>query len=312
MRQSWRSAPASPSRCRQARRSRSAPPIAATSTMRFASPTGARAIGGCAPGEGTRYGTATLVGAIERAAREVADAFPAGLSTSGRRPVEPAWRLASEASQPSRRPGRRSFVLRARRRRADHQSTMAGCASIGFGFATCRAVACSASTKRATGTWCARLVMDDEARVKWLFCSNELKARLLRYAARHERSPQAVVRATWVLHQPSRGDPHDDHFHLRVGCGPRSSKSRLRGASAALALAERPRAQGGQQRERRRERCHLVRWLLAEEHVDQRGDVAWRRLDAAAKPSSIAASLGRSDRGVASVAPQIKTAELLR
>ena len=32
------------------------------------------------------------------------------------------------------------------------------------------------------------LIMDDQARVKWLFCSNELKARLLRYAARYERS----------------------------------------------------------------------------------------------------------------------------
>jgi len=133
------------------------------------------------------------------------------------------------------------------------------------------------------------LIMDDAARVKWLFCSNELKARLLRYAARHEPSPQAVLRATWVLHQPSRGEPHDDHFHLRVGCSaterglgcieeaphwPWLTDSARKDESSAGVAASDPR---------------LVRWLLAEEHVDERGHVAGGRFDPAAQPPLAAA-----------------------
>lgn len=63
------------------------------------------------------------------------------------------------------------------------------------------------------------LVMDPEAKVQWLFVSRGIKARLLRYAARHEPNREAIFRATWVLHQPSRGNPHADHFHLRIACG---------------------------------------------------------------------------------------------
>jgi penicillin-insensitive murein endopeptidase len=132
------------------------------------------------------------------------------------------------------------------------------------------------------------LIMDEQARVKWLFCSNELKARLLRYAARYERSPRAVLRATWVLHQPARGDPHDDHFHLRVGCGDDerslgcreqaphwpwlSDTARKEDDSASTAAND----------------VRLVRWLLTEEHVDHRRNVARGRLGVTAQPSSIA------------------------
>ena len=63
--------------------------------------------------------------------------------------------------------------------------------------------------------------MDSQARVQWLFVSNGIKARLLRYAARHEPNRDAIYRARAVLHQPSRGNPHADHFHVRVTCDAR-------------------------------------------------------------------------------------------
>jgi len=64
------------------------------------------------------------------------------------------------------------------------------------------------------------LLLDDEARVQWIFCSRGVKARLLEYAMAHETDSAAIYRAAWVLHQPSRGHPHHDHFHVRVGCTP--------------------------------------------------------------------------------------------
>lgn len=61
------------------------------------------------------------------------------------------------------------------------------------------------------------LVLDD-APVQWIFCADGIKARLLQYAARFERDPRALVRAAYVLHQPSSGNPHRDHFHVRIAC----------------------------------------------------------------------------------------------
>jgi penicillin-insensitive murein endopeptidase len=132
------------------------------------------------------------------------------------------------------------------------------------------------------------LVTDEEARVKWLFCSNEIKARLLRYAAGHEPSPEAIARATWVLHEPSRGDPHTDHFHLRVGCGLSESAlgchdepphwpwqgdpARKRETGAGVAASD-PR---------------LVRWLLAEELPDQSRHVLGGSVGFAPQPTAVA------------------------
>ncbi len=238
------------------------------------------------PGEGTQYGTPTLVGAIERAAREVAKAFPGG----------PPLRVGDLSSphggvhsrHRTHRVGRDADLLFFAR-------DAGGLAVYGNGWLRFDRFGLGVLRDRIVRFDEARnwhlvrtLIMDNAARVKWLFCSNELKVRLLRHAARYERSPQAVVRATWVLHQPTHGDSHDDHFHLRVGCGATerslgcreqaphwpwlSDPARKEDASASAAASD----------------MGLVRWLLAEEHVNEGRDIAWRGLDAAAQPSSIA------------------------
>lgn len=238
------------------------------------------------PGEGTRYGTPTLVGAIERAAGEVADAFPGG----------PPLRVGDLSSS---RGGAHS---RHRTHRAGRDADLLffvrdadGLAVRGdgwlrfdrFGLAMLAAQVFHFDEAR---NWhlVRTLVMDEQARVKWLFCSNELKARLLRYGARYERSSQALVRATWVVHQPSRGDAHADHFHLRVGCGAAernlgcqegephwpwaSDTARKNEIDANVAATD----------------GRLARWLLSEEHVDERRDIAGRSLGTAAQPASVA------------------------
>ncbi len=64
------------------------------------------------------------------------------------------------------------------------------------------------------------LVLDEEIQVQWIFCSRGVKARLLDYAAAIEPNPEAILRASMLLHQPSTGSPHHDHFHVRIACSP--------------------------------------------------------------------------------------------
>ncbi len=237
------------------------------------------------PGEATRFGTPTLVRAIERAAREVANAFPGGhplrigdLSTP---------HGGAHSRHRTHRTGRDAdlvFFVR----------DAGGLASLGDGWLRFDRLGLATVRDRVYRFDEARnwhlvrtLIMDDQARVKWLFCSNELKARLLRYAARYEPSPEAVVRATWVLHEPTRGESHDDHFHLRVGCGADERNLGCREQaphwpwSSDTARKEDPRSSVAARDPA------LVRWLFAQEHVDQRSDVVGRRFDAAAQPASI-------------------------
>lgn len=62
------------------------------------------------------------------------------------------------------------------------------------------------------------LLTNAEAPVQWIFCAVGVKQRLLAYAETHEPEPELVVRAAYVLHQPSSGNPHADHFHVRIAC----------------------------------------------------------------------------------------------
>lgn len=238
------------------------------------------------PGEGTRFGTPTLLGAIQRAAREVADAFPGGHPLRVGDLSNPHG--GAHSRHRTHRTGRDADLLFFARDAGGLAVSEGGWLRFdGLGLATMRNRVFRFDEAR---NWhlVRTLITDDQARVKWIFCSNELKARLLRYAVRHERSPEAVVRATWVLHQPSHGDAHDDHFHLRVGCGPNerrlgcteqaphwpwlSDAARKEDASAGVPETD----------------AALVRWLFAEQHLDQRSDVIGRRLDTTTEPTSIA------------------------
>lgn len=239
------------------------------------------------PNDDTRYGTTTLIGAIQRAARAVADAFPGGyplrvgdLSAVGG---------GTHPRHRSHRAGRDADLLFYARDAGGLTTAHAGWLRFDrFGLSTARGRVHRFDEAR---NWqlVRTLVMDPKARVKWLFCSNELKARLLRYAARHERSPQAVLRATWILHQPSRGDVHDDHFHLRVGC---SRLERSLGCTEEVPhwpwLTDPARKVDSEARTAAHD-SSLIRWLLAEDHLDQRGYVAGSRVGATAKPTLAAA-----------------------
>lgn len=67
-------------------------------------------------------------------------------------------------------------------------------------------------------TFVRALLADAAVPVQWIFCSRGVKTRLLRYALDHEPDHALVLRAAYVLAQPSDSAPHDDHFHVRVFC----------------------------------------------------------------------------------------------
>nr|WP_255216658.1 penicillin-insensitive murein endopeptidase [Pseudenhygromyxa sp. WMMC2535] len=62
------------------------------------------------------------------------------------------------------------------------------------------------------------LLSDRAVRIQWIFVSNALQTRLLRWAEKNERPRWVIEYAREVMRQPGASAPHDDHFHVRVYC----------------------------------------------------------------------------------------------
>ncbi|MCA9575494.1 MAG: penicillin-insensitive murein endopeptidase [Sandaracinaceae bacterium] len=180
------------------------------------------------PGEATRAGTRQLVSALSRAAAYVEARHPGGsplrigdLSSpdGGRHPRHGSHRAGRDAdvifyaTDAAGTPTRGRGWLAYDRFGAAREVDEGGRRGRVFFFDDARNWALVRS-----------LLLDEEARVQWIFVSNGLKARLLRFAVAHEPERAAVTRAREVLHQPSRGNPHADHFHVRVACGLREQR----------------------------------------------------------------------------------------
>jgi penicillin-insensitive murein endopeptidase len=61
-------------------------------------------------------------------------------------------------------------------------------------------------------------VTDPGARVERIFVAEHLRARLLAYARSRGTYLPVLQRAALALEQPTRGQRHDDHFHVRIRC----------------------------------------------------------------------------------------------
>jgi penicillin-insensitive murein endopeptidase len=63
------------------------------------------------------------------------------------------------------------------------------------------------------------LVLDDEARIEWIFLSRPLQALLTEWALARGEDVETVLRAVRVMLQPGPpAETHDDHLHVRTGC----------------------------------------------------------------------------------------------
>lgn len=177
------------------------------------------------PGDAHRYGTRELVEALQRAAASVQTHFPGGA------PLRVGDITGPGGGEQSRHGSHRSgrdvdlifYVLDGKGR------SVQGRGWLGFDRFGLAREDRAPGGKRGSGelfyfddarNWhlIRTLLADPSIEVQWVFCSQGLKARLLAYARAHEASPEILFRAAWVLHQPGSGNPHRDHFHIRIAC----------------------------------------------------------------------------------------------
>jgi penicillin-insensitive murein endopeptidase len=75
---------------------------------------------------------------------------------------------------------------------------------------------------------------DSRANLEYVFVASHLRQRLLDFARSRPAFRRYVADASQFLKQPSKGLPHDDHFHVRIACPDQQSalcKSRVAGVA---------------------------------------------------------------------------------
>lgn len=163
-----------------------------------------------------RYGVPELVGLVERAAATVAAAHPGALLYVGDLSAEPGGASPGHASHETGRDVDFAFYAADPAGRGLEGRPVTRFDRFGVGLAD----GAEAVRFDAARNWSLveALLRDEEARVQWIFASDGVKALLLRWAADHDRDPEALARAVTVIRQPGDSAPHDDHFHVRIYC----------------------------------------------------------------------------------------------
>jgi penicillin-insensitive murein endopeptidase len=164
-----------------------------------------------------RYGTSTLVSAIERAANVVAKAYPGSVLVVGDLSVDHGGHLLPHLSH---RNGRDADLLL-------YVGTEGGArvTSPGFVHFGADGLAWDPAHERflrfdVEREWLLvkTLVTDDDARVQWIFLNHALTPMLIEWARARGEPAATIRRAEEVLLEPKPGGVHDDHTHIRVAC----------------------------------------------------------------------------------------------
>jgi penicillin-insensitive murein endopeptidase len=161
-----------------------------------------------------RWGLEPLVTMIDRAARQVRRQFPDAVTSVGHLSQEGGGEIDRHRSHESGRDADIGFFVRG----------ASGRQLLPKHFVPFRGDGTAASWPGAyfddAKNWVlvSALVTDPEAHVTHLFVAAPLRARLLAYAERMGVSASIRMRAAEVLQQPHGSLPHDDHFHVRIGC----------------------------------------------------------------------------------------------
>jgi penicillin-insensitive murein endopeptidase len=202
-----------------------------TASLRFGrsigSPTAGRLIGGTrlleseylriepadTPGD-VRWGLEPLVSMLDRAGRAVRRQFPAAVLSVGHLSRAGGGDVEQHRSHESGRDADVGFFVR----------SATGKQLLSPHFVPFRSDGTAPTWPGAyfddAKNWAlvSAIVGDPEARVTHLFVAAPLRARLLSYAE-HAGAPQETrMRAAELMQQPRGTLPHDDHFHVRIGC----------------------------------------------------------------------------------------------
>jgi penicillin-insensitive murein endopeptidase len=161
-----------------------------------------------------RWGLEPLVTMLDRAARQVRRQFPDAITSVGHLSRPGGGEIERHHSHESGRDADIGFFVR----------SASGRQLLPSHFVQFRGDGTAASWPGAyfddAKNWMlvSALITDPEAHVTHLFIAAPLRARLLAYAERMGVPAALRMRAAELLQQPHGALPHDDHFHVRVGC----------------------------------------------------------------------------------------------
>lgn len=171
-------------------------------------------------GSDVRWGTDTLVGLVDRAAKKVRKQFADAVLSVGHLSKAGGGELDRHASHESGRDADIGFYVKNASGKpiyGDHMVTFKGDGTSsswpGAHFDDARNWALVAA-----------IVGDGRAKVTHLFVATPIRQRLLAYATKIGASPMIRSRASEVLAQPRGSLPHDDHFHVRIACPSHAGK----------------------------------------------------------------------------------------
>jgi penicillin-insensitive murein endopeptidase len=171
-----------------------------------------------------RYGTRELVGLIERAAAAVAAEHPGsvlgvadlsrrdgGAATGHRshqsgRDVDLLFYAVDAAGAPLVPDEHMPYYTRARRAYYARSPTFTR--DIGERF----------FDAARTWTLVKAMIADPVVQVERIFVSPRIERWLIEHARARGEDPALVERAQRILHRPGRGESHNDHMHVRIGC----------------------------------------------------------------------------------------------
>ena len=161
-----------------------------------------------------RWGLGPLVEMIDRSARAVRKQFPDAVLSLGHISRAGGGELDRHASHESGRDADIGFYIK---NQASHPI-------VGDHFVAFRGDGTAPSWPGAqfddARNWSLVSVMvsDSAVRISHIFVATPLRARLLAYAERTGASPAIRAKAAELMMQPHGSLPHDDHFHVRIGC----------------------------------------------------------------------------------------------
>jgi penicillin-insensitive murein endopeptidase len=161
-----------------------------------------------------RWGLEPLVAMIERAARAVRKQFPDAIASVGHLSREGGGDVDQHRSHESGRDADVGFYVRSYSGRPLLPSHFVAFRGDGTAATWPGAYFDDARNWALVASFCG----DPEARVTHIFIASPLRARLLAYAEHAGAPARTRLRAAELMQQPHGTLPHDDHFHVRIGC----------------------------------------------------------------------------------------------
>jgi penicillin-insensitive murein endopeptidase len=161
-----------------------------------------------------RWGVGPLVDMIDRSARSVRRQFPDAITSVGHLSREGGGDIDQHRSHESGRDADVGFFIRA----SGGKELLASHFVAFRGDGTAPTWPGAYFDDARNWTLVSSMIGDPEAHVTHVFVAAPLRARLLSYAERVGAPTAVRVHAAEVMQQPRGALPHDDHFHIRIGC----------------------------------------------------------------------------------------------